>query len=136
MLHVLGRVDWIIYAPQRLIKGITSSKSKRKLSYMINLKFSVYVLRHLKVKRQNEPSPTLFFNFYLSLPSRIKKSGTGWEENPWRKAERIHICGERKYDYPEGAELKMNLLNYGSPCVHKMCILLCFIISFFRKHLL
>lgn len=32
--------------------------------------------------------------------------------------------------------LKMNLLNYGSPCVHKMCILLCFIISFFRNHLL
>lgn len=115
-------------------------------------KFSVYALRHLKVKQhclQNECewSPTLFFNFYLSFPSRIKKPrshadrflldhGMGWDEDPWRRgAARIQICGERKYDYPEGMNLKMNLLNYGSPCVHKMCISLCFIISF-RNHLL
>lgn len=85
-------------------------------------------------------SLTLYFNFYLSFPSWIKNPRShnrqvsagprhrvrwGFLKESWENSD----LWRQKVWLSWGG--KKNLLNYGSLCVHKMCILLCFIISFF-----
>lgn len=72
---------------------------------------------------------TKFFKFYLSFPSWITqitsfyRTMTVWDEDSWRRAERIQIFEDRRGDG--------DLLNHGHLCV--MCILLCFIIYLFKS---